>query len=119
VGVAYIRTVNGQPGDRGADRALQPARAARDRALRIGAHAGDVEVLTDEGGRVPWARLLQGTPVGPQITVGLLTDVHGFPLTVHAFEGKNGDLTSTPRTMLWQRREAMYSTAIRATQSGV
>jgi hypothetical protein len=72
---------------------------------------------TDQGRRVPWPRLLQGTPVGPADHCRLLTDVHGFPLTVHAFEGKNGNVHAQDHAR--QRREAMYSTAIRPTQSGV
>lgn len=29
--------------------------------------------------------------LGPQITVGLLTDVRGFPLQVHAFDGNTAE----------------------------
>ena len=34
--------------------------------------------------------------LGPQITVGLLTDVEGFPLTVKAFEGNKAESAATP-----------------------
>lgn len=34
--------------------------------------------------------------LGPQITVGLLTDVEGFPLTVKAFEGNKAESAAAP-----------------------
>jgi Transposase DDE domain len=43
------------------------------------------------GRRVPRARLLQGTGLEPQITIGLLTGQDGFPLMVSAFEGNKAE----------------------------
>lgn len=34
--------------------------------------------------------------LGPQITVGLLTDVEGFPLTVKAFEDNKAESAAAP-----------------------
>ena len=45
---------------------------------------------TDEGDGFREPGFSKERRLEPQITVGLLTDARGFPLTVHAFEGNTG-----------------------------
>ena len=47
------------------------------------------ETDTDDGFREP--EFSKERRLEPQITVGLLTDVRGFPLQVHAFEGNTAE----------------------------
>ena len=46
---------------------------------------------TDEGDGFREPGFSKERRLEPQITVGLLTDVHGFPLQVHAFEGNTAE----------------------------
>jgi Transposase DDE domain len=77
-------------------------------AAACAAHAGlgpaslvlyDVSTLyfeTDEGDGFRESGFSKERRLEPQITIGLLTDQHGFPLAIHAFEGNMAET----RTML-------------------
>ena len=49
---------------------------------------------TDEGDGFREPGFSKERRLEPQITVGLLTDVRGFPLQVHAFEGNTAETTT-------------------------
>jgi hypothetical protein len=61
---------------------------------------------TDEGPGFSEPGFSKERRLDPQITVGLLTDVHGFPLTVHAFEGNRAETKNDPAGDPGVRRHA-------------
>jgi transposase len=71
----------------------------------------DVSTLhfeTDEGDRFREPGFSKERRLEPQITVGLLTDVRGFPLMVNAFDGNTAE-TTTIVPMLTSRTVAQLT----------
>jgi transposase len=53
---------------------------------------------TDEGDGFRESGFSKERPLEPQITIGLLTGVDGFPLMVSAFEGNRAETRTMPRS---------------------
>ena len=106
------------PRSTGGCRSMRPTQWRQRLAAACAAHVGlgpatlvlyDVTTLyfeTDEGDGFREPGFSKERRLEPQITVGLLTDVRGFPLQVHAFEGNTAETKTILPVIAGVRRRA-------------